>query len=167
SGCPPLIGRAPMMAQPLMMPAMPFESYPVPARPPQPARPGPTPAPQPLARPTVRAQAPEEAIPDVRPAPAASRPAPLTMPSPEQLGVSCAPVADRSPFDWGAVHRRLDQLGMTCFHAEKLAQGGYRLTCLLPTKLPTRSHRIEAEAATEAEAARLVLAKAEEWVRGR
>jgi hypothetical protein len=89
------------------------------------------------------------------------------MPTPDQLGISCAKVADADAADWTTARRRLDRLGAVCFHLEKLAQGGYRFTCLFPTTQPKRTHRVEAVAATEAEVVRLVLDKSEEWAAGR
>ncbi|MCI0456012.1 MAG: hypothetical protein L0Z62_03410 [Gemmataceae bacterium] len=77
--------------------------------------------------------------------------------------MACSPRADTGSLDWTAVHRRLDLLGATCLHLEKLPQGGCRFTCLLPTTQPSRNHRIETQAASEAEAVRLALQKAEEW----
>jgi|SRR5579859_1628835 len=87
----------------------------------------------------------------------------LQLPSPEQLGVvkTLAP-APAAGIDWSAIHQRLNQLGATCFHLEKLARG-CRVTCLLPTAQADRSHRIEAEAGTEAEAVSLAIAQVESW----
>ena len=89
------------------------------------------------------------------------------MPSPEQLGVAGFKRADPPSIDWTAVHNQFDRLGATCFHLERTPNSGYRITCLLPTNQRDRSHRIEAEASSEAEAVRLVLAKAQEWAGGR
>jgi hypothetical protein len=114
----------------------------------------------PLPPPRFRAQSPDEPT-----TAALLRPALLNMPSPEQLGVATArPAGD---IDWDATHRRLDRLGALCFHREKLDRGGYRFTCLLPTSQADRTHRVEVVAATEAEAVRLALEKAEEWAGGR
>jgi hypothetical protein len=89
----------------------------------------------------------------------------LQLPSPEQLGLTANAVAASVPrLDWSAIHQRLDQLGATCFHLEKLARG-CRVTCLLPTAQADRSHRIEAEAATEAEAVAIAVTQAESWAR--
>jgi hypothetical protein len=87
----------------------------------------------------------------------------LTLPSPEQLGIGSARLADSPGIDWTAAHNRLDRLGTVCFHMEKLKQGGCRVTCLLPTAESGRIHHIDAEAATEAEAVRLALERAEGW----
>jgi hypothetical protein len=46
---------------------------------------------------------------------------------------------------------------------EKLDQGGFRFLCLLPTGKPGCNHRVEAVAASEADAIRLVLHKSEDW----
>jgi hypothetical protein len=81
------------------------------------------------------------------------------------LGISAVrPAADT---DWTAALHRLDQLGATSIHRDKLPQGGCRLSCLLPTGQPGRTHRIDAQAASDAEALRLALEKAEEWARRR
>jgi hypothetical protein len=105
---------------------------------------------------------------------AAPRPVPtvppvttLHIPSPEELGVAAVGPAARPNIDWTAVHERLDRLGATCFHKETLAEGGCRITCLLPTGEANRHHRIEAQADSEAEAIRLTLAKADEWANSR
>jgi hypothetical protein len=85
------------------------------------------------------------------------------MPSPEQLGVSCAKIADKESAEWTAARQRLDRLGAVGFQMDKTGQGGFRFTCLLPTVQPGRIHRIDAVAATEADAVRLAIDKAEEW----
>src|SRR5919198_1243165 len=102
------------MLPPAFAPSFPVQGYPAPP-------PGPV----------VRAQAADEPAP--APRPAEPRPAPLRIPSPEQLGVVCTLSADNASPDWATVHRRLDLLGATCLHLEKLSQGGCRFTCLLPT----------------------------------
>jgi hypothetical protein len=110
-------------------------------------------------RPIFRAHAPDDPAPAPRP-----RPTTLTLPSPEELGVS-ARTTTANDADWTVVlHRRLKSLGATCFQIEQTQQGnGCRITCLLPTRELGRTHRIEASAASEAEAARLALAQAEQW----
>lgn len=152
------------MAPPFVAPQFAQQPAPVPtfARPFQPYA---APAPQQTAArpaPRFRAQMPEEPVSNELPVPPA-RPAPLTMPSPEQLGV--APARTDAVFDWTTAHRRLDLLGASSYR-ERLAQGGYRFTCLLPTTQADRVHRVEAVAATEEEAVRLALQKAEEWAAG-
>jgi hypothetical protein len=67
------------------------------------------------------------------------------------------------PTDWAAVHQQLERCGALGFQHERLAQGTYRMSCLLPTAQPDRKHRIDVEAASETEAVRLMLAKANEW----
>jgi hypothetical protein len=69
--------------------------------------------------------------------------------------------------DWTSVHNQLDRLGATCFNLERRPEGGCRITCLLPTDQRGRSHRIEAEASSDADAVRLALAKAQDWAAGR
>jgi hypothetical protein len=89
------------------------------------------------------------------------------MPSPDQLGVALGKPSGSAGLDWAVVHHRLDQLGAVCFNLEKLPQGTYRFTCLLPTAQPGRTHRVEAVAASESEVVRLVLDRSEEWAGGR
>lgn len=86
------------------------------------------------------------------------------MPTPEELGLR-RPAEE--PTDWSQTHRRLDRLGATCLHLERLPSGDWRFTCLLPTAKPSQSHRVEAEAATDAAAVRLVLEEAERWAAAR
>jgi hypothetical protein len=113
---------------------------------------------QPLPGPTFRGQAPDE--PESPPPPPA---APLLrLPTPEELGLA-AERADSAGFDWSAAHHRLDHLGAVCFRLDKLPQGSSRVTCLLPTAQPGRTHHVEAEAPTDAEAVRLALERAEAW----
>jgi hypothetical protein len=85
------------------------------------------------------------------------------MPSPQELGVTDVKQKENSNIDWTAVHSQLNQLGATCFHLERAPEGDCRISCLLPTNQPGRTHRIEAEGASEADAARLALARAKEW----
>jgi hypothetical protein len=162
-----MIGRAPMMAQP-MYDQVPAEAYP-PAQfmqPPAPFvnQPPPwvegdlAPVQQAPPRPLVRAKGADD------PPPAApQRLVPLAMPSPEQLGIS-RPGSVASPAtDWTTAHQRLNRLGALSFHLEKLSTTGYRFTCFLPTSQPGKTHRVEAVAPAEAEVMRLALDKAEEW----
>ena len=131
-------------------------SYPAPAFAPQNNPPPAVPASAPRAaapaqrQPLARAKAPDEPTP--------ARPAPLTMPSPEQLGVTVRPVA--SAADWTALHARMKQVGVVSFHMDTLPDGRYRFTCWLPQGQPGVTQRIEALAATEAEAVRLGLERA-------
>lgn len=122
------------------------------------APPSPAPAPaQPAPRLIVRAQAPDEPAP-------APRPQALSLPSPEALGIAPTPRAGTESVDWAAAHRRLERLGATCFHLERLSTGGCRITCLLPGRQQGRHHRVESLAPTEAEALRLALERADQWV---
>jgi hypothetical protein len=106
-------------------------------------------------RPIARAQAEDDLIP-------APRPARLSMPSPEQLGIAAGkPATDGA--DWAALHRRLDHLTPLCCRTEKLAQGRFRVALVLPTAQADRSQHIEAEGDTEAEAAGRALDAAEAW----
>jgi hypothetical protein len=93
-------------------------------------------------------------------------PALVTLPKPEQLGIR-KPRPRESAADWADVRRRLEILGAMTFQATKLQDGGCRFLCLLPTDQRSYNHRIEVEAATEAEAVRLGLERAESWARQR
>lgn len=96
------------------------------------------------------------------PAPAPPRPAFVRMPTPTELGVTEAPAQGGAP-PWTKVHQRLEQLGASSYHLDRLPQGGYRFTCFLPTHQTDTAHRIQADAASEGQAISLVLDKAEEW----
>jgi hypothetical protein len=80
------------------------------------------------------------------------------MPSPEQLGVAVRTVACGP--DWTALHARMKELGVVSFHLDTLPDGRYRFTCWLPQGQPGMTQRIEALAATEAEAVRMGLEQA-------
>ena len=95
-----------------------------------------------------------------------TQPEPVTLPKPEQLGIR-KPQPRDSGADWADARRRLDILGAVTFQSAKVPNGGWRFTCLLPTNQPNYNHRIEAEAATETEAVRLGLERAESWARQR
>jgi len=116
-------------------------------------------------RPIFRAQAEDEPTP-ARPR-SNPRPAPLSMPSPEELGVLRNRVQESQAVDWTGVHVRLNQLGAICFHEEKSSPGTFRINCLLPTAQAGRMHHIEVQADSEAGAVRALLAKAEEWAGSR
>jgi hypothetical protein len=83
------------------------------------------------------------------------------------LGITGQPHAASGGLDWDSARRRLTGVGASSFHLERLAPEGYRFTCLLPTANANRSHRVEAVAATEAEAVQLALNRAEQWAGGR
>jgi hypothetical protein len=89
---------------------------------------------------------------------------PLSIPTPEQLGIGPTVDSNRSDLDWTDAHRRLERLGAVGFRLDKLEAGGCHFACLLPTRQPGLTHRVEADAATSAEAVRLVLGQAEQWV---
>jgi hypothetical protein len=122
----------------------------------------------------ARGQAPEEpelpplrSLPANNPTPAippmpAMPPAPalLALPPPEQLGIAAA----RPPENDLA---RLEQLGASCFRLERTSAGGTRVTCMVPSNQPGRQRRFEVEAASQAEAVRLVLDQAEAWTKAK
>jgi hypothetical protein len=114
---------------------------------------------QDLSRPVVRGQMPDAPPP---------RPAPLTMPSPEQLGLtraaSVATADGRDAVDWNAALERVRRLGATGFHLTRLPQGGHQVTLLLPTAQADRSQYVEVTASTEAAAVRIALDRAEQRV---
>jgi hypothetical protein len=117
-------------------------------------------APQPsVAGPVIRAQSGD----DSGSHPVANKPAPLQMPSPEQMGLKAVSPSDLEHADWIDAHRRLDRIGAQSFFVERLAGGGCHFCCVLPSKDAEHIHRIEVRAATEDEAVRLALAEAEAW----
>lgn len=63
--------------------------------------------------------------------------------------------------DWNLAKQRLERLGALAFHADRLLEGGFRITIMLPAG--QGSHHIEAEAASEAAAAVFALDRAEAW----
>jgi hypothetical protein len=99
--------------------------------------------PQPVAKPVARGQKPED-----------SRPAPLAMPTPEELGI-VMPKSTVTPVDWASVRSRLDRLGATAFTLER-AGTGYHFSCRLPT-----GRSAEGRGVTEADAIRQALEQAE------
>src|SRR5687768_12360405 len=114
---------------PFFAPSYPAGAYPVPQAPSLPAprpvvpqQPAPqvqAPPPPAMPRPIIRAQAADDPVP---------APAPVRLPAPEALGIR-----GQAVLDLNTVHRRLDQLGATCFQVDRLSQGGCRVTCLLAT----------------------------------
>ena len=167
-----MTGRV-LVAPPFAAPqSLPPTAYAVPAAAPSPAaaapyRPAPAaPAPSLAAAPrpgngtVVRGQIPDEPI-----APPALPQKPretISIPSPEELGLAAAKAGDGG-IDWGAVNRRLDGLGATCFQMQRVPAGRRHVLCLLPTAQPNQTHRVEAEADAKAEALRLALEQAEQW----
>jgi hypothetical protein len=63
--------------------------------------------------------------------------------------------------DWNVTVTRLRALEAVGFHLDRLPEGGYRFTCWVPAAQAGRTSRVEAMAATEAEAVRLALERAE------
>src|SRR5262245_25281364 len=120
-------------------------------------------APQPSApRPIFRAKGPDE------PLAAMQIQAPtLTMPTPVQLGVRNSATSAKIDLDLTAAYRRLERLGAVCVRLDKLDSGDSRFTCFLPTGQTGINHRVEADAASPAEAVRMVLTQAEDWATGR
>ncbi len=88
----------------------------------------------------------------------------LTLPPPEQLGIG-SPAAAAADLDLNALNTRLDELGAESTEWRKTAEG-YRFVCKLASADGMRTQRLETAGATRAEAARLLLAKAEKWARG-
>jgi hypothetical protein len=139
---------------------------PVPTAQPLAAPPSPPLAQQTPPAPLFRGQIPDEPTRRHRPARIQPVLAQLSMPSPEQLGVSVPGAATPSGGDWTALHRRLDLLGVHATDLEKYGDG-YRFVCVVPTGQPDHFRRFEAQAALDTEAARLALDAAEKWAGGK
>jgi hypothetical protein len=185
-----MIGRAPMMLPPQYV-AGPVQSFPGPqpgqAQPPrqwlpprvQPAqqpppaqlaqaKPSAAPAQQPVQPIVARGMRPDDPpVPQVRPMTNnIAKPGPLTLPSPEELGVAPRPPTQTTPaakVDWNAAHDSLQRLGGTGFQLAQLADGRYRVGFVLRTDQADQVHHIEATAATQADAVASALARAEQW----
>jgi hypothetical protein len=84
---------------------------------------------------------------------------PVTIPTPEELGVASARTATADT-DWLPGYRRLVELGACSFRIDRLA-GGCHIICLLPSGQAQVVHRIESQGPTEAEAVRLAVEEAE------
>jgi hypothetical protein len=95
-------------------------------------------------------------------APLSPPPTPVSIPTPEELGVSSARTATGNG-DWLPGYRRLLDLGAYSFRIDRVRAGGFQITCLLPAGQTQRVHRIETQAATEGEAVRLAVEEAERW----
>ena len=117
---------------------------------------------QPASTPVVRGQSPDEAPLASAPLPQHQEAAFLHISSPEELGIASGSAPLNSTLDWNAVHARLGQLNAS-FQSRHSPQGYFEFTCLLPTARAGQTHRIEAHAASEAEAVRLALDKIDEW----
>ena len=88
----------------------------------------------------------------------------LTLPPPEQLGIGSPSAA--ADVDLNALNRRLDELGAESSEWRRTPDG-YRFTCVLASADLSRRQRIEAQGATRADAARQLLARAEQWAQGK
>jgi hypothetical protein len=115
----------------------------------------------------ARGQAPDEAPAAPTTVAAEERPVTLHIPSPGELGIETGQHGVHSDLDWAVIHSRLDQLGATCFQMQKTLEGGYRISCLLPTGRQGETHHVEAVAVSESDAVRLALAQVDEWARSR
>jgi hypothetical protein len=51
------------------------------------------------------------------------------------------------------------------FQLDRTPAAGFRFTCWLPAEQSGKSYRVEAEGASEAEAVRLCLERADRWLR--
>jgi hypothetical protein len=179
-----MFGGSPILsAPPAFFQAMPAPSYPPTNYAPRPAsRPAAAPAWQqqsaPEEQPVVDAPAPrgpvfrgksdDEVVTETVTVEAEERSEPLSLPSPESLGVGCgcdkcecSPCKCQAPRDWADLHERLEQLGALSFHQQKLSEGGYRVSFLMPTGRENRSQHVEATAETALQAAGLALNRAE------
>lgn len=152
---PPPRLAGPATARPAAPPSQPVRPAAAAAWPPQ------LPTPPTAPPPTIRSQSPDEPTAASTP----PRPARIELPPPEELGIALA--ARPVTLDWSAAHRRLEQLGACCIRLEKLANGGCRFTCVLPTGQPDRTHCIESLGASAAEAVTVALDRAEAWARQR
>jgi hypothetical protein len=76
--------------------------------------------------------------------------------------VASTKIADKPSIDWADVHRRLDRLGAISFHQQKLMDGGFQVTFLLPSEQPHRAHQVEAKADSADQAVALALERAEQ-----
>ncbi len=165
-----MLGGPPIMSQPVYLsspPTYPPASYPaVPAMASpgtwtgRPAQTAPAPPSSNLVRaqqsatprPIFRAKGRDEPTPTPSFAPVADAPGsptmprPVSIPTPEQLGIAPAIVASAADLDWTATHRQLERLGAICYHFDKLETGGCRFACLLPTRQAGLTHRVEADA---------------------
>jgi hypothetical protein len=96
------------------------------------------------------------------------RPAPLTLPSPQQLGLTQAPAttAPAEQLDGNATVQQVHRLGATGFHVAQLPGGRCQVSLQLPAGQDHSEH-VEATADSEAAAVRLALARAEQWASAR
>jgi hypothetical protein len=138
---------------------------------------------QPVAPITARgmmAETPKVVSPPLIPTPKLN---PVSMPSPDEVGVvppgaksvampSLGAVgmpqpakAGGSKVDWNETRERLDRLGAIGLQTAKLADGRHRVAFVLRTRQADQVQHVEATAATEAEAVALALDRAEKCVK--
>jgi hypothetical protein len=111
--------------------------------------------------PKVRFQKPDE--PPASERTSAAKPT-LTLPPPEDLASNDTTAP--ADIDLNALYRRLDELGAQSTEVSR-TQGGYAFVCKLATADHSRTERIEERGVTRAEAARRLLARAEQWAQVR
>jgi hypothetical protein len=90
---------------------------------------------------------------------------PLSLPSPEEAGVTGPRAA--GIVDWNATRARLQQLGGIGLQLGQLADGSFRVAFVMLTNQVNCYHHIEATAATEAEAVSAAIVQAEQWASGK
>jgi hypothetical protein len=160
--CPPGIGGQPITYQQpgYVRPSGGYYAAPTSAPPRQPYSGGQALAP--AGQPKVRFQKSDEPpASERRPEPATAT---LTLPPPEELaGNGQPPAAD---VDLNALYSRLDELGAQSTESSRTPEG-YRFVCKLATADRSRSERIEVRGATRIEAARSLLARAEQWAQAK
>jgi hypothetical protein len=163
-----MFGGAPTMLPPNVMP---MQMMPVQMPQPWPPQTAAPPMPPPAnwtAAPVVRGQMGHDeplALPAPPPPAAPVMAPPLRLPTPEDAGVAAPRLV--LLVDWNAIRERLLQLGGTVTPPVQLPEGGFRVVFMMSTSQANCYHHIEATAATEAEAVRAALARAEEWASGR
>jgi hypothetical protein len=172
----PQFAPQPVQAYPQQRQAQPQTAQPQPWPPqaaqlrqqPQPQfQPPPLAAQQPIEKPVVRGIRPDEVPMPAYVAVAESvKLAPVSLPSPEELGVGLAARTPASRVDWNAAHARFQQLGGIGLQTTQLADGRVRVAFVLRTSRSDLVHHVEATAATEAEAVAVVLVEAERWAGG-
>ena len=116
-----------------------------------------TPSQPALPRPTIRLQSPDTVL--AKPA------APVSLPSPEALGIQAPKAVAPAAVDWNVIHARIQRLGALGIHTDRLPQG-VRVTLLLPAG-QQQTHLIEVVADSESAAVNSAVANAEAWARGR
>jgi hypothetical protein len=112
---------------------------------------------QPQQQPVVRGSAPEEKKP--------ARREPVSLPSPEQIGITPPVPPDPNVIDWNATHERMKAMGVLEFQMPQRAEGGYRFSVVMATAEAGRTYRIEGTGATEAAAIRSCLDKTDRWLK--